>query len=280
MPCIAPSWSWAGIQGHISYTARYGRDDHVDDTVLIEVLEATTQPPSLSISHTFTGTLKIKGILKEALAIERIEDGETAAVIPKWSDADTSQPKTLQESVHQYLRKSGPEVDVQNEEKVAATRISYSIPDVPVGGVIRTSSTDLTAHPRLVSSQSLPVDGQTYRMDERDLKEALATKLDDTDGIHRMEESYMNTPIAGAHFLVEPNAFKRVGGWAPDVLAQQRLSKVFFLGVSRGQKSVCCLGLVEVEGRSGEYRRTGLGYWDLASWDAAAVLSDGVLEIV
>ena len=87
-------------------------------------------------------------------------------------------------------------------------------------------------------------------------------------------------PIAGVHWLIEPNAFNRVGGWAPDVLSHNRLSSVLFLGVSRGQKSVCCVGLVKVEGGSREYHRVGLSYWDLDGWDSAAVYFDGVVEIV
>jgi hypothetical protein len=229
------------------------------------------------------GRIRLRGMLKEALAIESLPDNlpveqqqemwEAEVKLAQISAYENDSLPLKQKSTTSEFREKGTSADLLLG--LPDTTSSYSDGQLQedfledfaaVPGVVRSSRTNLTAHPRLASSQSRMRSDTTIVIDERDLNDNLKS-MNRELGFKEKTSDWLHSQTASEHWLINPYSFLRIGGWAPDLLRHERLSSVLFLGISRNEGSVYCLGLVKTNSTDEEYRRIGLGFWNRMGFD-------------
>jgi hypothetical protein len=264
---------------------------------MIKVMRAECTPAEAdSEKYWIFGRIRLRGMLKEALAIESLPDdliAEQQEEMPeaeaKLTQVSTAQNDTLplkQDSVVSESRLEGTNDELLLEQPDTTPSYSDGQPDedflenfAPIPGVVRSSRANLTAPPRLVSSQSMMSSDPTIVIDERDLTDDLKSITREL-GFEEYASDWLQNQTASEHWLINPYSFQRIGGWAPDLLRHERLSSVLFLGISRNEGSVYCLGLVKTDSTGEEYRRIGLGFWNSIEWDSMYGGEDKELEII
>ena len=147
-------------------------------------------------------------------------------------------------------------------------------------GAVRTSPFNLTAPPRLKSSQSVENREATIRIDTRDIDAALLATAIEKEGIVMLESDYMNQPLAGTHYLADPTDGNPIGYWAPDVIGSEKLTLVHCLAISRSRGYVWCLGLVPTGHAEREYHRVGLAFYAEKEWERIDGDDEVEIEVV
>jgi hypothetical protein len=263
---IAPPWSWAGVAGNIKYFHLSPEENDNDLRTNLKVLECKADPSEPStISSTYSGTLQLEGVFKEAEPC--LWDDKLEYPLIQWGTSASTNDvieecKGKLRALNEILCNEFP---FATREVSAAQLGEFGIPNITKPSKV-VSDGDDGFSTMDYSPASLAGGGLVNNF--------IADRLDAA-----------GEPVKG-HSLRDPVSGVQVGFWAPDVMETDQAQEckpnpITFLALCKKTEYVFALGIVPIAPGSKQYRRVGLGIWNwLAFHCSGGKPKDGTFEIV
>jgi hypothetical protein len=286
---IAPSWSWAGVDGVIEYFHMIPIDKYAEHEVFITIIDTNCTPSSAKqIGNRYTGELIIKGPLRSAnVALHETSlhyrDLEAGFRQGDRSDRDFEAGKNLiKEIVESVERKrkrlfyphlDNIELEGKEESSTRLDQVSTPEPSTRKAETIPSSQDkslpSFTEYLGFIENATYDPESEwNKRSDHPQLHFRSRREVGNRSGPYRYAGHPLRHPVSGA----------QVGYWAPDYEGMQNSYSVMCLAVSKYRNYVVCLGLERIGETETKYKRVGLAFWYGNAWDE--VLDSEIKEVV
>jgi hypothetical protein len=276
LTAIAPSWSWAGVQGAFEYIHMHPMDDHAEHEVLLNILEATCTPSDArSISAVYAGEIRVKGSLKIAGVLI---GGPSLHHIRltfnlRLDDESYADSEEVRRAIKEIM---------QSEKEKRQNKFHVGLPPSQAGTDDKQADSPRAENPGSESARAKPqspeqgallpftqylraLDRSTYACSSRVSELAKNPRM---PFLSSMEEGNDFTGVRyPGHPLTHPQTGAQVGYWAPDYEGSDVQYSIVCLAVSKYRGYVLCLGLQRTGRQKNRYKRIGLAFWNANAWD-------------